>query len=111
MNRDVEKFAGYDAQVLGMSVDSIASHIAWQKREIGWVRFPLGSDFWPHGAVADRYGVLREEEPAAGSSDRALFVIDKQGIIAFSKVYPLKTPPDTEDAFAVLRELQQRKTA
>ena len=92
-----------------MSVDSLASHIAWQKREIGWVNFPLGSDFWPHGAVAAKYGVLRSEDPAAGSSERALFVIDKEGVIAFSRVYPLKTPPDMEDAFAVLRELQKHE--
>ena len=107
MNQDVEKFAGYNAQVVGLSVDSVASHIAWQKKEIGWIGFPLASDFWPHGEVAVRYGVLRLGEPVPGISERSLFVIDKQGIIAFAKVYPLDRPPENEEAFAVLRRLQR----
>ena len=105
MNLDLEKFAGYDAQVVGISVDSIPSHLAWQKKEIGWVGFPLASDFWPHGEVARKYGVLRESDPIAGISERSLFVIDKQGVIAFAKVYPLDRPPENEEAFAVLRRL------
>jgi alkyl hydroperoxide reductase subunit AhpC len=105
MNQDVEKFAGYDAQVVGMSVDSIPSHIAWQKKEIGWIGFPLASDFWPHGEVAGKYGVLREEEPVPGVSQRAIFIIDKQGTVAFAKTYPLDRPPENEEAFAVLRRL------
>lgn len=105
MNLDLEKFAGYDAQVVGISVDSVASHIAWQKKEIGTVGFPLGSDFWPHAEVAIRYGVLREGEPVPGISERAVFIINRQGLIAFAKVYPLNQPPDNEELFAVLREL------
>ena len=107
MNLDVEKFAGYDAQVLGISVDSIPSHIAWQKKDIGSIRFPLGSDFWPHGAVATKYGVLREGDPVPGISERAAFIINKQGIIVFAKVYPLNRPPENEEFFAVLRELNK----
>ncbi len=68
-----------------MSVDSIPSHIAWQKKDIGWVSFPLGSDFWPHGEVAIKYGVLREGDPVPGISERAVFIIDKQGVIIFAK--------------------------
>jgi alkyl hydroperoxide reductase subunit AhpC len=107
MNLDVEKFAGYDAQVMGMSVDSIPSHLAWQK-EIGWVKFPLGSDFWPHAEVAIKYGVLREEDPIPGISERTVFIIDKQGVIAFAKVYPLNQPPENEELFEVLRKLNKR---
>ena len=109
MNLDVEKFAGYDAQVVGISVDSIPSHLAWQKKEIGWIGFPLASDFWPHGEVARKYGVLRESDPVAGISERSLFVIDRQGAIAFAKVYPLDRPPENEEAFAVLRRLTQER--
>lgn len=105
----MEKFAGYDAQVLGMSVDSIPSHIAWQKKDIGWVNFPLGSDFWPHGEVAIKYGVLREGDPVPGISERAVFIIDKQGVIAFAKVYPLTTPPENEELFEVLRGLNKKE--
>lgn len=105
MNLDVEKFAGYDAQVVGISTDSIPSHIAWQKKEIGWVRFPLASDFWPHGEVARSYGVLRLGEPIPGISERAFFIVDKRGKIVFAKIYPLDRQPDNEELFAVLRNL------
>jgi alkyl hydroperoxide reductase subunit AhpC len=100
----VEKFAGYDAQVVGMSVDSIPSHIAWQKKDIGWVSFPLGSDFWPHGEVA-----IQEGDPLPGISERAVFIIDKQGVIAFAKVYPLDKPPENEELFEVLRGLNKKE--
>jgi alkyl hydroperoxide reductase subunit AhpC len=104
-NADLDKFAGYDAQVLGMSVDSIPSHIAWQKRDIGMLNYPLCSDFYPHGATATKFGVLRDSDPIPGINERAVFVIDKQGKIAFAKVYPLDQQPDNEEAFDVLRKL------
>src|SRR5881628_2800390 len=104
-NADLEKFAGFDAQVVGMSVDSIPSHIAWQKKDIGMLNYPLASDFYPHGAVAKKFGVLREGDPIPGINERAVFVIDKQGTIVFSKVYELGEQPDNEDAFDVLRKL------
>jgi alkyl hydroperoxide reductase subunit AhpC len=104
-NADLEKFAGFDAQVLGMSVDSIPSHIAWQKRDIGMLRYPLASDFYPHGATAEKFGVLRSGPPIPGINDRAVFIIDKQGKIVFAKVYDLGEQPDNEDCFDVLRKL------
>jgi alkyl hydroperoxide reductase subunit AhpC len=104
-NADLEKFAGFDAQVLGMSVDSVPSHIAWQKRDIGTLSYPLGSDFYPHGATAEKFGVLRKSAPIPGINDRAVFIIDKQGKIAFAKVYDLGEQPDNEDCFDVLRKL------
>ena len=104
-NADLEKFAGFDAQVLGMSVDSVPSHIAWQKRDIGMLRYPLASDFYPHGATAEKFGVLRSGAPIPGINERAVFIIDKQGKIAFAKVYDLGEQPDNEDCFDVLRKL------
>jgi len=104
-NADLDKFAGYDAQVLGMSVDSIPSHVAWQKKDIGILSYPLCSDFYPHGETAKKFGVLREGDPIPGINERAVFVINKQGKIAFSKVYPLDQQPDNEEAFDVLRKL------
>jgi alkyl hydroperoxide reductase subunit AhpC len=104
-NADLEKFAGFDAQVVGMSVDSIPSHIAWQKKDIGMLDYPLASDFYPHGEVATKYGVLRSGDPIPGINDRSVFIIDKQGTIAFAKVYALDKQPDNEDCFEVLRKL------
>jgi alkyl hydroperoxide reductase subunit AhpC len=97
---DLSKFEELDTQVLGISVDSIPSHEAWQK-SIGGISYPLCSDFYPHGAVAEKYGVLRSE----GYNERSLFVIDKEGIIRFIDVHPIDKQPDNEEIFDVLRKL------
>ncbi len=89
-----------------MSCDSVFSHVAWQKFEVGWLNFALGSDFYPHGEVARKYGVFREGEPLPGINERAVFIIDKNGIIQSSTVLELGEVPDNEDAFEVLRQLQ-----
>jgi alkyl hydroperoxide reductase subunit AhpC len=102
---DADKFAGLNAQVVGISVDSIFSHIAWQEKMIGKVNYPLCSDFYPHGRVAKIYGVLREGPPIPGINDRVIFIIDKDGKIVFSKVYELGEQPDNEEAFEVLKKL------
>lgn len=105
-DRDLEKFAGLNAQVVGVSVDSVFSHIAWQKHDIGPLRYPLCSDFYPHGATAKRFGVFREGDPIPGINERAVFIVDKKGKIAFSKLYELGEQPPNEDCFAVLRKLK-----
>jgi len=105
-NQQLGLFSELDAQVVGMSVDSIYSHIAWQKHEIGTLNFPLASDFWPHGGVARKYDIFREGEPIPGINERAVFLIDKQGKIAFSKVYQLSELPPNEEVLEVLRKLQ-----
>lgn len=104
-NADLDKFAGFDAQVVGISVDSIPSHIAWQLKSVGKMNYPLCSDFYPHGETARKYGILREGDPIPGINERAVFIVDKQGKIAFAKVYDLGQQPDNEDCFDVLRKL------
>ena len=94
-----------------MSIDSVFSHVAWQKFEVGMLTYPLGSDFWPHGEVARSYGVLREGAPIPGISERAVFLIDKDGIIRFSQVYELGEVPENEDIFEVLREMTKASAA
>jgi alkyl hydroperoxide reductase subunit AhpC len=96
---------------VGISIDSVFSHVAWQKFEVGLLSYPLGSDFWPHGEVARNYGVLREGPPIPGISERAVFLIDKEGIIRFSKVYELGEVPENEDVFEVLREMPKTSAA
>jgi peroxiredoxin len=104
-NARLERFAGYDAQVVGSSVDSIYSHIAWQKKEIGMLNFPLASDFYPHGGMAKKFGIFREGDPIPGINDRAIFIIGKDRKIAFSKTYPLDRVPDDEEIFETLKSL------
>jgi alkyl hydroperoxide reductase subunit AhpC len=91
------RFAGSDAQVVGVSTDSIYSHLAWQEKSIGWQEYPMASDYWPHGGIAQKYGILREGEPLPGINERAIFIVDKQGKIAFAKVYELGQEPDYEE--------------
>jgi len=98
---DLPRFEAHNTQVLGISVDSIPSHEAWQ-RSVGGITYPLLSDFYPHGAVAQKYGVLRDE----GMSERALFIIDKEGIIRFIDVHPIGEQPDNDELFKILADLK-----
>ena len=87
-----DEFADYDGkgvQVLGVSVDTPFSLKAWAEKE-GY-QFPLLSDFWPHGAVAQAYGVFDDER---GLATRGTFIIDKQGTVRW-KVH--NAIPDARD--------------
>lgn len=99
-----EKFQARQAEVLGLSVDSIMNTTSWE-REIGPFDFLLASDFWPHGEVSRRYGVLRDADPLKGASDRAIFVVDKAGRIRFVRIYDPEQLPDLEETLDVLRQV------
>jgi peroxiredoxin len=99
-----EKLAAYDAMVVAVGVDSIMNTTAWE-REIGPFDFVLCSDFWPHGEVSRKYGVLREKQPDAGIDERAVFVIDKSGRIQFRKVYEDGKVPEVDETLSVLAKL------
>jgi len=82
-------FEAQDAIILGITVDNIPTLHAWT-RQMGEIWFPILSDFWPHGAVASIYGVLRSD----GTTERALIIIDKQSIIRNILVQDInKRPP------------------
>jgi peroxiredoxin len=98
---DKDRFAGYDAQVLGISIDSIPSHAAWSK-SLGGITYDLLSDFHPKGAAAKSYGAWRE---ADGITERALFIVDKEGKIAYIDIHDIGDQPDNEDLFDVLKKL------
>src|ERR1700687_895770 len=100
-----KEFEALNAQVLDISVDSIPSHIAWRREELGPVDVPLCSDFFPHAAVTRQFGVLREGPPVPGISERAAFVVDKAGKIAFAQVFPLDQLPNIEELLRALRGL------
>ena len=90
-----EFFDQNDAILLGISVDNIPTLYAWTKQMCmggGKLWFPVLSDFWPHGSVAQRYGILRSD----GVSERALFVIDKKGIIRYIDVHDINERPRLE---------------
>jgi alkyl hydroperoxide reductase subunit AhpC len=104
-SRDLDKFAAHETQVMGVSVDSTWSHIAWQEKEIGNLPYPLASDFYPHGEVAQKYDVFRTTAPIPGINDRAVYVIDKSGKIVFAQLYELGEAPDSQDVWDVLEKL------
>jgi len=95
-------FTQYDAIFLGITVDNIPTLFAWTN-QMGNLWFPVLSDFWPHGEVAKRYGVLRSD----GVSERALFVIDKKGIIRYIDVHDINKRPPLEDLAAALEKLKK----
>ena len=70
---------------------------------MGDLWFPVLSDFWPHGAVADKYGVLRSD----GISERALFIIDKKGIIRYIDIHDINKRPSLEDLVKELEKLEK----
>jgi peroxiredoxin (alkyl hydroperoxide reductase subunit C) len=90
----------HDAVLLGITVDNLPTLHAWTK-EMGDLWFPVLSDFWPHGSVAERYGVLRSD----GVSERALFVVDKQGIIRYIDVHDINKRPDLDALIGALAAL------
>lgn len=98
---DLSRFADADTQVLGISVDSIPSHVAWAK-SLGGITYPLLADFEPKGAVARSFGAFRS---ADGITERALFVIDKQGKVVFKDIHEISKQPDNEVIHDVLRKL------
>jgi peroxiredoxin len=89
------------AEVVAISVDSIMNTTVWE-REIGALDFTLCSDFWPHGEVSRAYGVFRETPPLAGASERAVFVVDRKGKIAFSRMYGLLELPSLSELLEAL---------
>jgi len=91
-----------DSILLGITVDNIPTLFAWTK-QMGKLWFPVLSDFWPHGAVADKYGVLRSD----GVSERALFFIDKKGVISAIKVSDINVRPDLEYCALELEKLKK----
>jgi peroxiredoxin (alkyl hydroperoxide reductase subunit C) len=96
-------FEDHDAVLLGISVDNIPTLYAWT-RQMGNLWFPVLSDFWPHGAVAKKLGVLRSD----GVSERALFFIDKKGVIRNILVSDINKRPDLEYIATALDKLQQK---
>src|SRR5205085_2282974 len=100
--RDLDRFERAGAAVLGVSIDAQPAKAAWAKT-LGPISYDLLSDFHPHGEVAQKYGVFR---PTEGFSERAIFVIDKSGTIAWSRVYDIPEHPDNEEVLEALARLR-----
>ena len=94
------EFDRFDAQLVGISVDGVWCHVAFARDR--HLRFPLLADFEPKGEVSRRYGVYRDGD---GTSERALYVIDRDGIIRWSYVSPVGVNPGADGILRALEEL------
>lgn len=81
-------FEAHNAIILGISTDNVPSLYAWAE-VMGELWFPVLSDFWPHGQVANTYGVLRSD----GTAERAIIIIDRKGIIRYIDVQDINFRP------------------
>jgi peroxiredoxin len=99
-NEILSEFRRFDAELLGVSVDGIWCHLAFAADR--HLHFPLLADFEPKGAVARQYGVYREQD---GTTERALFVIDANGIVRWSYVSPVGVNPGADGILRALEAL------
>lgn len=99
-NELLPEFRKFDAELLGVSVDGVWCHAAFAENR--HLHFPLVADFEPKGAIAKRYGAYREGD---GFCERALFVIDNQGKIAWSYCSPVGVNPGAEGILEALAAL------
>ena len=104
-NEVLPEFQRYNAALLGISVDGVWCHVAFAGARK--LHFPLLADFEPKGAVARRYGVYRASD---GFTDRALFVIDGEGIIRWSYVSPIGVNPGADGILCALEALAGERT-
>jgi peroxiredoxin len=102
-NQILPEFRRLKAQLVGISVDGAWCHAAFGKDRN--LHFPLLTDFEPKGGVARNYGVYRQQD---GICERALFVIDSRGVIAWSYVSPVGVNPGADGILAALEDLTQR---
>ena len=103
-NEILPEFQRFDAQVVGISVDGQWCHAAFA--ESRRLHFPLLADFEPKGAVAKAYGVYRDED---GTSERALFVIDRDGIVVWSYCSPVSVNPGADGILDALESMRAER--
>lgn len=105
-NEIFDEFKRFDAELIGISVDGIWCHLAFAHER--HLRFPLLADFEPKGEVARRYGVYR---PHDGTTERALFVIDGEGIVRWSHISPVGINPGADGILRALESFAEASNA
>ena len=99
-----DAFEENDAALVGITVDNIPTLYAWT-HQMGDLWFPVASDFWPHGGLAQKLGILRSD----GVSERALFLVDKKGLIRFIDVHDINARPDLGPLLEAMAKVQAEK--
>jgi len=98
---DMKRFESLDAEVLGVSVDSVWSHKAYAEKMN--IKYSLLADFHPKGAMSEKYGVYLREK---GITGRSIFIIDKGGKVAWTKNYDIPVVPDVKEVAAALGQVK-----
>jgi len=101
LEKNKEALDSLNTTAVGVSVDTVPSKKAWAK-SLGIENTRLLSDFWPHGKVAETYGIFRSKY---GTSERANIIIDAYQKVAFVKVYPVSQLPDIKEIIEALKKL------
>ncbi len=100
LEKHYEEFQELNTLPVGVSVDSTFSKKAWAE-SLGIERLRMLADFWPHGELARKLGIFREED---GFSERANVILDEEGKVIFIKVYPIREVPDLKEILDFLKE-------
>jgi peroxiredoxin len=110
----IQQMVGYQAQrprvlasnaeTVAINVESIMNTTAWE-RENGPFDFPLCSDFWPHGEVCARYGMLRQSGAGAGASERAVCVVNRDGQVVFQRIHAWEEVPPLDEMLSLLERV------
>ena len=90
---------------MGVSTDTVFCHTAFQK-SLGGLQYPLATDRWPYAKTAEDYGIFpptKHQVPFI--NDRAVFIVDKEGKIAWEKIYELREQPDIREIIGALKKL------
>src|SRR5690349_17958339 len=98
---DLKQFEKLNAQVLGVSVDSVWSHKAYAEK-MG-IKYPLLADFQPRGAAAEKYGVFLADK---GITGRAIVIVNKEGKVAWAKNYEIPVVPDVKEVASALQQVK-----
>lgn len=93
-----------NAETVAINVESLMNTTAWERAH-GPFDFPLCSDFWPHGAVSKRYGVLRESGSGAGASESAIYIVNPDGQVVFGKACEPDGAPSLDELFSLLHKV------
>ena len=99
LEKNIDVFESLNTIPVGISIDSVPSKKAWAE-SLGIEKLRLLSYFWPHGYVAQRYGIFRDKD---GFSERANIVLDERGKVIFSRVYEISKLPDIDEIMGLLR--------
>jgi peroxiredoxin len=101
LEKNKKQFDTLNTIAVGVSVDTVPSKKAWAKA-LGIKNTRLLSDFWPHGKIAQLYGIFRGDD---GISERANIIIDEDQNISFVKVYPIAELPDIKEILRILETM------